>query len=169
MAEIWKWWCVILEQYAINKGKRSGQNKGYQWCITISKVTNTGSHTLCLPEKTVTIRGLSLFLSRSITPGGRVSRFFSRNPVASYSTCRSQHRIKYNNAVSHLPLPTQGVINFLLTSKTSLTVCVSTFVKSGKVVSLNIEDRPKCSLRRSRGEHWGRGETKLTVSCGTSH
>ena len=41
------------------------------------------------------IKGLSLFLSISITAGGRVSRFFSRNPVASYSTCGSQHGIEY--------------------------------------------------------------------------
>lgn len=44
-----------------------------------------------LPAKIVAISGLSLFLSMSITPGGKVSRFFSRNPVASYSTCGNPH------------------------------------------------------------------------------
>ena len=28
---------------------------------------------------------------------------------------------------------------------------------------------PKCSQRWSQGKHWGRGETKLTISCRVSH
>ena len=42
------------------------------------------------------IKLLSLLRSIFITPGGRVSRFFSRKPVASYSTCENQHTVNYS-------------------------------------------------------------------------
>ena len=41
---------------------------------------------------------------------------------------------------------------------------------SGPVIKCLLFPRdPQCSPRRSRGEHWGRGETKLTFSRGASY
>ncbi len=72
------------------------------WFKVIEKHLKRNERQVYLPEKIVAISGLSLFLSMSITPGGKVSRFFSRKPVASYSTCGNPHRIRYQ--VQDFPL-----------------------------------------------------------------
>ena len=96
------------------------------------------------------IKGLSLFLSISITAGGRVSRFFSRNPVASYSTCGSQHRIEYKKEWDFsLPRPNSRRHQF---SPHETTVSVSKFVKSGTVVSLSTEKKRKLRVGILHGE-----------------
>jgi len=91
-----------------------------KWLPLQAKLQTLAYIHLRLPEKTVAIRELSLFLSISITPGGRVSRFFSRNPVASYSTCGSRHRIQIQERDLSLPRANPRCHQFPLTSKTSL-------------------------------------------------
>ena len=107
-----------------------------------------------LPEKTVAIKGLSLFLSISITPGGRVSRFFSRNPVASYSTCESQVDTKSDTRTAFLTSLTQSKASSVFSSRNNCECVEICEVGEGRVTRHRWDKKTVRGNTSWRSQNW---------------